>query len=73
MHRPIETRAMGDVVVNQFEVREYARGALLVVCCFREPDGEVYERVRIVMPASSVRWSTSGGVSMIGGEFPPPH
>ena len=72
--RPIDTRPLGEVIVNQFEVREYSPGALLVICSFCEPDGDVYERVRMVMPASSVQWlAPSSSPTLPGYEFPPPH
>ena len=71
MNRPIESRTLGEVVVNEFQIREYAPGALILVGCFREADGDLYERIRMVMPASAIRWPSGGGGTRRQGESPP--
>lgn len=53
MDRPIETRTLGEAVATSFEVVPMPDGWVCLKFCFMEIDGDVYERVRVVMPRSA--------------------
>lgn len=48
VNRPIETRAIGEVVATSLEIRRISPGFVSIVFCFDEW-GRRYERVRVLM------------------------